>query len=199
MDKHIKILIPEALPQWTDRIHSGAMKAIWNSQTKHLPILELSPPRRGLKSELIDGAWYWVVGCEKCLGTSNGFADYFVCDEHNVCVDCRTNRSEIEGAVWGTKGGFRCQPCQTKLEQKLKREALEKVASKDYDEWDYQNNDEIVCPHCGTSHEPDQPSEGKEICGICGGEYELNIEYSVTYSTTVVGERITLDSLENDQ
>lgn len=195
MDKNIKILIPEALPEWTDRIHNGPMKAVWNRETEDLPTLELTPPQRGLKSEFIDGAWYWVVGCEKCLGTSNGW-DYFVCDEHNVCVDCQTHRSEIVGSAWGTREGFRCSPCQTALDQKLKREALEKVASNDYDEWDYKHNDEIVCPHCGTSYEPDEPRDGKETCDICGGEYELEIEYSVTYSTTVVGERITLDSLE---
>ncbi len=71
-------------------------------------------------------------------------------------------------------------------------EALEKVAAKEYDEWDYYNTDEVVCPHCASSYAPDcETPEGNEICEVCRGEYTVEPEHSVTFTTSVVGERLT--------
>ncbi len=71
-------------------------------------------------------------------------------------------------------------------------EALKKVAEKEYDEWDYYNTDEVICPHCETKYMPDcEPPEGEEECSVCGGIYSVTPEYSVTYTTEVIGERLT--------
>lgn len=194
----IKTAIPiEGIdPAWTDRIHSGAMKAVWNRETNELPTVERVPPQRGLKSELVDGKWVWVVGCKKCLGEETSSSmNYHCCHEHDRCVTCNKHRTEIKESPWGVTGGWRCSPCQTALDEKRKQEALQRVAESEYDPWDYKLNDKVVCPHCASSYEPDEEPSSKDTCDTCGGEFKIEINYSVTYCTEVIGERLLPDEV----
>jgi len=161
----------------------------------------IEAPRRELFAKLIDGNWYWVNDCPECNGKEPRWA-YIKCEEHDRCVDCRIKKSEIEGnIVWGHERGFRCNSCQEYLNKKTRREALEKVAKEEYDPYDYRSNDDIVCPHCKTVHHHElcDGLPGPEMkCEVCGGEFEVETEYTVTYSTSVIGERVTLDK-ENEE
>ncbi len=153
--------------------------------------ITIQAPRPELFAELINGEWFWVNDCPECKGEVPVYP-YVKCDKHNVCVTCKTPRSKLTETPWGTRGGFECQPCFIARRELEKQEALERIAAKKYNEWDYYNMDNVVCPHCGTSYEPDcDISDDDEICELCGGEYSLKVEYSVSYTTEVVGTRIT--------
>jgi hypothetical protein len=197
VDKNTKILIPEISGEWTERLRSGSTN-IWNEarngepHRNGLPEVRLAPPEVGLYAERIDGAWYWVSGCGKCNGTGESYS-YVVCDKHNVCSLCGTHRSKIAGTVWGRRDGFACEPCQSREDAAAKAEALAKVAESAYDAWDYRNQDECKCPHCAiVIHIESEDYGDKNMdCDTCGGEFELTTEYSVTFTTKVIGERIT--------
>ena len=197
MDKNTKILIPEIPGEWTQRLRSGKTN-IWNEarhgkpHTNGLPEVRLDPPEVGLYAERIDGAWYWVSGCAKCNGSGEKYS-YSVCDKHNVCRLCSTHRSKLTEAPWGHPEGFTCKPCQDAVDAVAKAAALAKVAESDYDEWDYRNLDECKCPHCATviHIETEDYGDKNMECDTCDGLFELTIEYSVTFTTKVIGERIT--------
>jgi hypothetical protein len=160
----------------------------------------IEAPRKELFAKLTDGKWYWKNGCPECKGEEPQWA-YVKCEEHDRCVDCRKKRSEIEGNVWGHRKGFQCKPCK-ELEDKItRRKALEKVAEKEYDPWDYQNEDKILCPHCGSEiyhDDGDGDPSGEMDCDVCNGKFKIETEYTVTYSTSIIGERITLNK-ENEE
>ena len=197
MDKNTKILIPEIPGEWTQRLRSGKTN-IWNEarhgkpHTNGLPEVRLDPPEVGLYAERIDGAWYWISGCAKCNGSGEKYS-YSVCDKHNVCRLCSTHRSKLTEAPWGHPEGFTCKPCQDAVDAVAKAAALAKVAESDYDEWDYRNLDECKCPHCATviHIETEDYGDKNMECDTCDGLFELTIEYSVTFTTKVIGERIT--------
>lgn len=197
MDKNTKILIPEISGEWTERIRSGNTN-IWNESRNGephrngLPEVRLAPPEAGLFAERIDGAWYWISGCSKCNGDDKSYS-YSVCDKHNVCQLCGTHRSKLTGTVWGRRDGFACAPCQSREDEALKAEALAKVAENAYDEWDYRCQDECKCPHCATVIHIESEDYGDKNmeCDTCGGMFELVTEYSVSFTTTVIGKRIT--------
>jgi len=67
------------------------------------------------------------------------------------------------------------------------------VADSDYDECDYRAQDECKCPHCATVIHIESEDYGDKNmdCDTCGGQFELTTEYSVTFTTKVIGERIT--------
>lgn len=160
-------------------------------QTRDADIV-IKAPRPELKAKLIDGEWYWINDCPECNGQAPQWA-YAKCDKHNVCVTCHKPRKDIKGTVWGHKKGFRCVPCQEIINAAKRQEALERVASKEYDEWDYVGQDTVKCPHCASTYEPDcDTNGGEETCEICGGVYSLEVEYTASYTTKVVGERQTL-------
>lgn len=197
MDKNTKILIPEIPGEWTERTRSGH-KCIWNDgghgrphRNGH-PYVELEAPEHGLYAELIDGAWYWVSGCNKCNGVEGKWS-YIVCDKHNVCVSCGDHRSTLTETPWACRDGFRCKPCQDRIDAAAKVEALAKVAETDYDEWDYRAQDQCKCPHCATviHIETEDYGDKNMSCDTCGGDFSLTIEYSVSFTTEVIGERIT--------
>lgn len=158
--------------------------------------IRLEPPEKHYFAELIDDEWWWVNGCAECIGNERSWHTYIECDEHNVCRTCKTARSELTEAPWGGQNGWQCKPCDKAESEALKRKRLEAVAAEEYDEWDFHHTDQIVCPHCASSYEPEvgEVSGGEETCGVCGGVFEIEVEYTVTYSTTVVGDRVTLDS-----
>lgn len=161
--------------------------------------IRLKHAERHFFAELIDGEWWWVNGCYECNGLERDWMCYVECDQHNVCRTCKTPRSEIKDSVWGGKHGWQCNSCEAEESLKRKRDALAAVADEEFDEWDFRNNDEVVCPHCKSKYNPDEPRDGAQTCDVCDGEYELEIEYSVSYTTKLKGERLTLDSLENEQ
>ncbi|WP_257605785.1 hypothetical protein [Pseudomonas amygdali] len=77
------------------------------------------------------------------------------------------------------------------MDAAAKTAALEKVAEAEYDEWDYRDQSECKCPHCATviHIESEDYSDKNMDCDTCGGAFRLQLEYSVTFTTTVIGER----------
>jgi hypothetical protein len=152
----------------------------------------MEAPEQGLYAERIDGAWYWVSGCAKCNDKGEKWG-YIVCDKHNVCVTCGDHRSTLADTPWGHPDGFRCKPCQDRIDTAAKAEALAKVAENEYDEWDYRAQDQCKCPHCATViHLETEEYGDKEMeCDTCGGDFSLTIGSSVSFTTEVIGERIT--------
>ena len=146
-------------------------------------------------SKLIDDKWWWVNGCAECCGHKRNWMSYVECEKHDVCSCCSKPRSHFKGSVWGGQNGWTCNSCTEIKANILKQERLEAVASEDYNEWDYYNESEMKCPHCATTYQQDEgePDEDQE-CHVCGGEFTVTVEYSVTYSTEVKGERLLPDS-----
>ncbi len=195
-----KILIEnDKLTPEMERIRSGRTqlfrrKGLDNNFTsKDNADVILTHENKAMYAKLIDGKWYWVSGCAECNGKPRDcWGSYIECEKHDVCKICAKPRSDFKEAVWGGKDGWKCNSCQEVLDAEVRRAAFEKLASKEYDEWDFRGTDNIVCPHCGSSynHDCDIP-EDKEECRVCGGEYNVEPEYSVTFSTSVVGKRLT--------
>ena len=197
MDKNTRILIPEISGDWTERLRSGGTN-IWNHalhgkpHRNGLPEVRLDPPETGLYAELIDGAWYWVSGCAKCNESGERWS-YSVCDKHNVCRLCSTHRSKLTETPWGHPDGFTCKPCQDSVDAIAKAEALARFAESEYDQHDFCSMDECKCPHCATGiHlEAEDYRDQNMKCDTCGGLFGLRIEYEPSFTTTVIGERVT--------
>ena len=154
------------------------------------PDFKITPPSREFYAELIEGQWYWVNGCAECNGKPRDWSTYIECEKHDVCRTCGIKRSELVDPPWGGKNGWQCQSCAKAESDAEKAEALQRVASQEYNELDYWGNDNVVCPHCGSSYEVDDEPGDEETCEVCGGSYSVEVEYTVTYSTKVIGERI---------
>jgi hypothetical protein len=158
--------------------------------------IHIQPPERHIYSELINGEWYWLNGCAECNGNPRDWMTYIECEEHDVCSICQIHRTKLEDIPWGGKHGWKCKPCQQRLDDTAKWEALNKVAETDYEEDDYLYNSNVICPHCATDqgHEScdGEPSE-KSTCDTCGGEFSVEVNYAVDYSTQVIGERVVND------
>lgn len=153
----------------------------------------IEAPASELVATLIDNKWYWCNDCPECNGQEPKFP-YVKCDKHNVCVSCGKNRKDIiDKIVWGHKHGFQCNKCHDKMMNEKKIAALEKVAEKEYDEWDYYNTKVLTCPHCGSTYDDiyqDYDSEMK--CDLCGGNFSVEIEQRIEFTTRVIGKRIIL-------
>jgi len=153
----------------------------------------LESPAKGWRAELIDGQWFWVNECPECNGKAGDWT-FGKCDKHDVCVTCGIHRSKLNNIPWGHRRGFRCKPCQDAIDEQTRREALAKVAAKEYDEHDYLWTAEPLCPHCASkiyySGESPESYTGENECDICGGKYECEVDYSVTFTTTVIGDRV---------
>lgn len=198
IDPNTKILIPEVPGSVTDRVSSGPFETYWRSGCEEFA--RLKNPVRGLKAELIDGAWYWVAGCQVCVGQPNSWMNYHCCEEHNVCSGCGVHHKQasrapgIHNAVHGHPDGWRCHDCYVRDRVQTAMAALEKAARSAPDT---DCTDEVVCPHCGTGYQPDgNPPEGEETCGTCGGKYDISFDISVTYNTRIVGHRVTADNYQ---
>lgn len=153
--------------------------------------IEIAAPEKHLYAELIEGEWWWVNGCGPCNGEERGWGTYIECEKHDVCRTCSIPRKQLTETPWGGSNGWQCKPCADTAAETLRATRLAEVAAKEYDEWDYYHTDKVVCPHCGTSYAPDgEVTDGKENCGVCGGEYSIEVDYTVTYTTEVVGERV---------
>ncbi|MDD1966142.1 hypothetical protein NPS29_12505 [Pseudomonas putida] len=111
----------------------------------------------------------------------------------DVCQSCRTHRSELTETPWWRPDGFTCKPCQAKIDAAAKAEALAKFAEAEFDDSDFEYQDECKCPHCATAFhlESEDHRDQKMTCDVCGGRFELTLNYEVTYTTAVIGERVT--------
>lgn len=182
-----KILIPEIPGEWTQRIRQGSTQ-VWNDPwyRNGLQEMRMEPPIKGLYAERIDNAWYWVCGCEKCLGSGDLF-NYSPCDAHDRCVTCNCTRAELTESPWGgCDGGWRCRPCQDVLDKQIKDEALSSAASKGHSEDDCFSTSEIICPYCASEQSTDDRHESTDglECHVCGGMFNLEVEWSPSYTTT---------------
>lgn len=146
----------------------------------------LKHENKEMYAELIEDKWYWVSGCSECNGEPRG-KSYIECEKHDVCKCCGTSRKEFEGAVWGGTKGWTCKPCEEKRMLSIRKEAFEKL---DGEEPDTSYTDKIICPHCGSINSNSEIHESQKLeCYVCDGEFSLEVEYTVSYSTTVIGKR----------
>ena len=54
---------------------------------------------------------------------------------------------------------------------------------------DHFSTDKIVCPHCGYAEEGSfEDTEGRVECYECKQPFDLTIDYSVSYTTTIPKE-----------
>lgn len=149
----------------------------------------LEHENKEMYAELINGKWYWVSGCAECNGKERNFMSYIECEKHDKCSVCSVNRKEIKGPVWGGKKGWTCRSCQKAKELEIRREAFNKLGGK---EPDCSYTDEIICPHCGSKiHDSDIHESQDMECSVCYGELSVEVEYTISYSTMIKGERVT--------
>lgn len=159
-------------------------------------LFTLLPPSDEMYAELIDGVWYWVKGCSKCKDSMNygESHSYQVCNEHDRCVQCNTHRLDLKEVPWGHKDGFICKLCADKNNMEIRRKAFEKLNSEDYNESNYLYNETVICPHCGSDNGTEDIDFGEmqqeKVCSICTGKYRLTLNFTVDYSTKVIGERL---------
>lgn len=184
--KDTKILIPEIPGEWTQRSYGGLTNT-WNSKfhSTGLPEVSLQAPQKGLYAERIDGAWYWVCNCPKCLG-KDSFCSFNQCETHDRCVSCNCSRDQLTEAPWGVSGGWRCKPCQSKIHEAHKVHALENAAASGHSEDDCHYTDKILCPYCATEQSDDERHDSKKglVCGVCDGKFDLEVEWTASYTTT---------------
>ncbi|MCY4781766.1 hypothetical protein ORI89_19120 [Sphingobacterium sp. UT-1RO-CII-1] len=143
---------------------------------------------KAMYAELIDGEWYWVSGCAECIGKPRG-TSYIECDEHDVCSCCGISRKEIEGSVWGGRHGWICPSCHDAKKLEARQRAFQKLNG---NEPDTHYTDNPTCPHCGTEHDINYVNENTTLeCYVCEGGFEIEVNWTPSYTTTVVGERLT--------
>lgn len=123
--------------------------------------------------------------CWVCSGDKPKLFGYR-CETHDVCDICAKNRHEIKGDKLGTITGFVCVSCEEKRQQK----AISDFGEEEVDNWTFSCNDNVKCPYCGHEYEPDELHESTddEECGNCGSIMNVEVEYSVSYSTSKLGE-----------
>lgn len=147
----------------------------------------LEPPEKHIFAELIDGKWHWVNGCAACNGEPRNWGTYIECDKHNVCRTCGAARKDVETARGG-RNGWQCGKCNDREYEAKKSAALDHAKEIGHTEDDCQYEDKIICPFCATEQSSDDRHESQNgiECGTCGGVFDLEIEYSPSYSTTRV-------------
>lgn len=199
-----KILIQdERLTPELKRVRSGRKQAFYLPTNRSLQTedadITLEPPEPHIYAELIDGQWYWLNGCAECNGEPRDWGTYIECEEHNRCRTCGIKRAELTEAPWAGKNGWQCKPCADIEKRANRLRALEAAAAEEFDEYDYMHNTNIKCPHCNHEYKPctaDGLPEGAHECDVCGGEYSIEPEPCVYYTTRLIGERLTLDGDE---
>ena len=153
--------------------------------------IRLEHPEKHFFAELINGQWCWVNGCDKCNGKEEAYGGYIRCDKHDVCCTCGILRSQLKEIPWGHVRGFQCKPCVQKQHNIEKAEALAKMG--EYNEWDYENIDELKCPYCDFEmdewweHLGDEREEAIIECLRCDNKFKA------TYATI---PRFTMERVE---
>jgi len=108
----------------------------------------------------------------------------------NNCKDCGKHRDELQESPWTTLVGNEwliiCKPCK-------KKEIDKAIADFEYMEIETDFTDEIICPYCGTKHEPNGESavfysdgDYDFKCEYCSNEFKVNTHVSISYSSTKV-------------
>ncbi|CAM3709385.1 RING-type domain-containing protein [Cohnella lubricantis] len=182
----MKILIPEIPSEWTQRTRSGNTN-IWNDlfYRNGLPEVKLDPPMRGLYAERFEDGWYWVCGCQKCLGIFDKHS-YITCYEHDRCETCGIHRSELKEVPWGLIAGWQCNPCREAERAERKSEALSAAQARGHSEDDCWRTNEVICPVCGSENSSDDmhgSSEHEVTCCICDAEFIVEVEYDPKYTS----------------
>lgn len=182
--KDTKILIPEVPGEWPQISINGALHT-WNAARHEngLPELILTAPAQGLSAKRIDGAWYWVCVCERCLGT--GKWGFHLCEAHDRCDACNCVRSELKSTPWMTSTGWCCKPCMSAKKAEAKAAALALAEANDFSESDCSYADSILCPHCATEQSADDIYTSRDgmKCSTCDGVFDLEIDWSPSYTT----------------
>jgi len=105
------------------------------------------------------------------------------CEAHDVCDACGVKRANVGGISWGTLTGFICQKCKDAKCQK----AISDFEKEEHDDFDFQDNDYVKCPHCGYEYTPGpeglHKSTDEEKCPNCNSYIKVEVECSVMYST----------------
>jgi hypothetical protein len=103
------------------------------------------------------------------------------------CKECGTPRSQLKEIPWGLLcGEIRCKPCASKMHEEKKQAAIAEAKEKGHDELDCLLTDEIICPVCASVISDDDIHESTEMeCDVCDAVFELEVEYSKSYTTTV--------------
>lgn len=161
--------------------------------------ISIKSPEKHLYADLIDGKWHWVNGCAECNGKSRDWMTYIECDKHNVCRTCGNGR--IAGiTAWGGKHGWQCSTCHDREYETSKKEALASAIENGHQEIDCHYESEIICPYCATKQSSDDRHESEDgvECGTCGGIFNLEIEYSPSYSTYKVNAPEGYENLDKD-
>ena len=193
-EKLVFLIEDERLTPELNRTRSGSEQQFYYGNKDKNPLFTLThPSNKAMYAELIDGKWYWVNGCNKCKGMRG--SSYVTCQKHDGCESCGCSRGDFEGNAWGSRNGWICGPCYDKEWKEARWKALSAVAAMGDDKIDCEYNSNIVCPHCASVVEPctaDGLPEGEEECCVCGGVYYIEPDVEITYSTKIVGERVTL-------
>lgn len=75
---------------------------------------------------------------------------------------------------------------------KNKKKALLKFEATEYKDQDFLSKDKILCPHCAEVYPSENIYRKKVLtCGTCKGSFNLNVEIIRSYSTVVIGQRLT--------
>lgn len=147
--------------------------------------IRLTPPERHYYAELINGEWWWVNGCAECNGLPRDWMTYIECDKHNVCRTCKTPRRDLKEAPWAGKNGWQCKPCADAQHEIDKQTALAAMPE-EYDEWDYQDLEEITCPYCAyefsDSWESSDADEEIKECPRCDNQFKVTAVHSLTFN-----------------
>ena len=107
--------------------------------------------------------------CRIC-GKNTTPPEIFHCAEHYRCEDCGTREK-----LCTYPEAVLCQPCKDKRVSK-------RIAEFD---GDHAEMDEVVCPHCGYTHSDSQEfTSGRWECHDCGRSFDLDVNYTVTYTTS---------------
>ena len=157
----------------------------------------LKHERPEMYAELIHDVWYWVNGCSKCEEAINYKENYSyqVCYEHNRCISCGTHRTDLTETPWGHQDGFICKPCVDTRDSEIRKQAFSKFREDKLSYYDFRNNATIKCPHCGSDNGDGSDNglsdnEADLSCQVCEGEFTVNIEYQLSYTTSVIGEQL---------
>ena len=209
-DKKVRKINDERLTDYTKRTRSGSEQVFYQGNDdrdfaryraegggrEHNVIMHdkpdtirLQPPEKHFYAKLVDGEWWWFNGCGPCNGEPRSYKTYIECEKHDVCRTCGKSRKEA-GTAWGGSNGWQCKTCHDVEHNAAKEDALEAFSLAEHDDSDFMFNDQVVCPHCALSYDPDDMYEDTEVtCDRCDGVYNVELDHSTSYSTEIIGER----------